>query len=341
MTEANNSLLNQWAARRSELEGLVAPLLNSPAVQRLRHVTFLGILSPRFRGAVPSPLWPQTAPISEQDGTRLDHSIGVALTALDVARRLELSRRGERLAVAWGLTHDLATWPLSHTSEPAFASTTGRSSRDLCMSMILGRDDAPPRYRVHAELQELGIAPEELVGLIDREAGPLDEDANLLWQLIHSPLTPDSLEGIWRCGVVLGVPVPSPHEVARGFSRHGGFARYSAACLPHIFDFWEGKRGVYTRFINRRDVVLWESAWSIAIQRAFASVSLAESLDIPESKLIETVQRHGLPAITAVSRYKEPLNYYVRGGFDTPSTNPRLSDLWQVLRREPLGSVTG
>jgi HD superfamily phosphohydrolase len=118
----------RWQARLAELEALAGPLLRSPAVQRLRTVTLLGILSPQLRRLSGCPLWQNDSFAGVDDGSRFDHTIGVAAIALDTARRFGLSPSGQRYAVAWGLTHDLATWPLAHTSEPAFAAILGVTS---------------------------------------------------------------------------------------------------------------------------------------------------------------------------------------------------------------------
>lgn len=64
-----------------DLHRLVGPVLESPAVQRLAGVTFLGILSPAYADVlegrlgewVEGSLFPQVG----RDGTRLEHSIGV------------------------------------------------------------------------------------------------------------------------------------------------------------------------------------------------------------------------------------------------------------------------
>jgi hypothetical protein len=332
-------LAARWLARLPELEGLAQPLLRSPAVQRLRKVTFLGILSPRFREFPGWPLSrPATSPVAD-DGSRFDHSIGVAATAVELARRLGMSASGQRYAAAWGLTHDIATWPLAHTGEPAFAATTGITSRRLRAAMVLGQDDAPAQYRVVTALREMAVDAGTLAELFDGLTDRADEELALLSQVIHSPLTPDTLEGSWRCGAVFGVPVPSPEEVLPALIRQGRVVHLHRHHLHVVLDFWNRKAEVYRRCINRQDVVLWESAWSLALQRDFAGLSLADSLEISEDELVQTVRRKGLPSPTAPLRYKEPQDYYVNGDLDALPPEPRVSDLWRVLRREPVGSL--
>lgn len=115
-----------------ELHRLVGPVLESPAVQRLAGVTFLGILSPAYaavrdggRRADRGGFFSEAG----KDGTRLDHSIGVAHLNVELARGFGFSVEAQRYAAAWGLLHDLGNWPLSHTAEGAFRLLTGRSAR--------------------------------------------------------------------------------------------------------------------------------------------------------------------------------------------------------------------
>lgn len=332
------SPFSQWHQRLPELLALARPLLQSRAVQRLACVTFLGILSPRFRDVIDSPLWPEELSDAVEDGSRYDHTLGVALVALDVARTFNFSERGQRYAVAWGLTHDIATWPLSHTSEPALSAITGVSARDLRAEMLLGSAEVPDRYRLAPILWDLGIDPTVLVSLFDRSGIAADEELALLKQVVRSPLTPDSLEGIWRCGLVFGVPVAHPNEVVSALLRHRGVACLDRRRMPTVIDFWLGKSTIYERFINRPDVILWESAWSAALQRCCAGVDLAGSLGLNEDELVNAVKRQGLPPISRVIRYKEPQEYIINGALDALPPEPPVSELWRVLRREPVGT---
>jgi hypothetical protein len=328
--------LSPWRHRLAELEEIAQPLLHSQAVQRLANVTFLGILSPRFRGTVDSPLWPAADRDLVDDGSRYDHTVGVALVALDLARKLDFSKQGQRYAVAWGLTHDVGTWPLSHTSEPAFTAVTGTSARGLRTGILLSSTAVPERYRLASILRHLGIDPGTLASLFDQTTTPADEEVALLKQVVHSPLTPDTLEGMWRCGTVFGVPVLPPGEVVAAFRRRQGLACLDGRRLPAVLDFWRGKSTIYERFINREDVVLWESAWAAALQRCCAGVSLAESLELSEDELVSAVERTGLPTVSRVIRYKEPQEYVINVALDALSPEPPVSELWRVLRREPI-----
>lgn len=334
---AENSF-SHWQQRLSELQALARPLLRSRAIQRLASVTFLGILSPRFRGVIDSPLWPVAERREAQDGSRYDHTLGVALIALDLARRFDFSEGGQRYAVAWGLTHDIATWPLSHTGEPAFSTLTGISARRLRAALLLGSEEVPECYRLAEVLLDLEIDPSTLAALFEPSGIPADEELALFKQVVRSPLTPDTLEGTWRCGAVFGVPVIHPDEGLAAFRRHGRTACVDEGQLPAVLEFWRSKSDIYHRFINREDVVLWESAWAVALQQCCVGTSLADSLELTEEELVSRVQARGLPTCARVVRYKEPQEYLINGALDALPPEPPLSELWRVLRREPQGS---
>jgi len=334
------SPLTRWQDRLSELEALAHSLLHSQAVQRLRNVTFLGLLSPRFRDIVSSPLWSSAEKTTVCDGSRYDHCVGVALIALDAARKLNFSERGQRYAVAWGLTHDIATWPLSHTGEPAFAAITGVSAGDLRLAIILGSDIAPERYRLAHTLRGLGIDPPTLASLFNRNGiSPEDSELVLLKQLVKSPLTPDTLEGIWRCGVVWGLPVTAPENITAALTRTRHAVCLMARQFPVVLDFWKHKGEIYHRFINREDVVLWESAWTVTLQQCYSGISLADSLELEEDEMVRTAKRAGLPTVSRVVRYKEPQAYIINDALDALPPEPPVSELWQVLRRGPAGTL--
>jgi hypothetical protein len=330
--------LAHWHQRLPELQALAQPLLHARAVQRLADVTFLGILSPHFRTVVDSPLWRAATSETVEDGSRYDHTLGVALVALDFARRFDFSERGQRYAVAWGLTHDLATWPLAHTSEPALTAITGVPAPRLRAAMLLGSHEVPERYRLAPVLRDLDIDPAALASLFDRGSFPADEELALFKEVVRSPLTPDTLEGMWRCGVVFDVPVTHPADVLAALFRRGATACLDERRMPTILEFWRSKSDIYHRFINREDVILWESAWALALRGCCSGVSLAESLELSEDELVSAVERVGLPTAACVVRYKEPQEYLINGALDALPPEPPVSALWRVLRREPVGT---
>lgn len=284
-----------------ELRSVGGPVLECSAVRRLRRVSFLGALSPRRYPAA------QTA---KDDGSRWDHSLCVAAIALDVARHLRLGDEAERYAVAWGLLHDVATWPLSHTSEPAFAKITGVSSRSLRRMMILGNKALPAHLCIGRELLQMGVEPEKLLSLFELQA-PEELPLRMLWQLIRSPITPDTLEGMSRSGFAYGVAVPSPRSLWGRLSRTLFDVILPRAAFGVFAEFWTAKGRIYAEHINREDTIKHESRWTRAIEIAFKSMKLPASLELKEEDVLKKVAQFELPNVNFAVRYKPPLSYHV------------------------------
>lgn len=309
-----------WEARRAELQAFAHPLLESQAFRRLRRITFLGALSPRYSHET-------RAVAAAFDGTRMDHSLGVASLALDVARQLELGERTQRYAVAWGLLHDIATWPLSHTSEPAFEERIGVSGRVLRAMIISGRAieaaggllRIPAKYRLVSRLVDMDLDGDVLLELFEPTHAPADAEMAILWQVIHSPITPDTLEGIWRAGQVYDIEVPAPQRIC-GLLRRGRGEAMGCDGSGVIRDFWQAKAEVYRRHINHHRTVRWESECSFAIRnrlRARGLRRLDTCLELSEEDFVDTIRQFQqlwrqsfLPGM-GVFRYKPPCEYIV------------------------------
>lgn len=334
--EEDNRFVKEFEA---QLE-IAEPLFTCAALQRLRSITFLGILSPRFSSIVRSPLYAyREGETHKDDGSRFTHSLGVALAAMRLCRQLNLSSTTQRYALAWGLTHDLATWALSHTSEPAFALSTKTSSRELRAMMILGSSALPDSFCVKRHLEHMAIDPSVLAQLFSKGGSPLSSDLQVLKELIHSPISPDTLEGIWRSGRVFGVSVPHPIDIEKCVSRGLYDVFVPSRHSRKVLTFWKQKGHIYNRFINRPDVISWESSWTYCLYSVFGSMSVAESLLVTEDEAISRVLKNGFPESQApdLLRYKHPLTYYIEPRRQRRlKSDESLADLKRILKKEEL-----
>nr|WP_256091646.1 HD domain-containing protein [Candidatus Thiosymbion oneisti] len=335
-----------WGNRIDEVSEVAGPLLESHAFRRLEDIRFLGLLSPctPYSEQRPSSLRPRkspTVPVCD-DGTRAEHSLGVALILLDLSRRLALSEDTQRYAIAWGLLHDLGTWPLSHTTEAAFSILTSINSRELRAGMITDSQRVPREFHLGKMLREIGIESDILISLFAGDASLPDDELRLLRQIIMSPITPDTLEGIWRCGVVFGVEVPHPNAVVGTIERDMLFDAMIRRDLSDvILRFWRKKAYIYERFINHPDTISWESRWGAVVLNAFAGISLAESLQLREADIFDRLMGSELPEADKQLRYKAPLRYSVSPPKikKLPDDLRHLSTLGKALSREPLSVV--
>lgn len=313
-----------------ELRSLAEPLITSGAVQRLGGISFLGVLSRRYtRGLEDAP----------NEGSRLDHSIGVAELALQVSKQLQLGALAERYSVAWGLVHDIATWPLSHTSEPAFVNVTGVSGKVLRERIVLGHASLPRQLWLGSALREMGVEPRILLSLFERHP-PNHLPLRMLWQVTHSPLTPDTLEGIRRAGIAFGSAVPSPHLILRGIARSLFDVTFRRSAWRSIRSFWVAKSKVYSHHINTRVAVRQESQWARAIEIAFPRTTLGKSMELIEEHILERVRQFELPQIEFAFRYKPPLAYMVNSE-SIPQDNQDIpiEHLPIYLQKRPLAKL--
>lgn len=299
-------------AQLTEISAIADPVLKSLAFNRLSNLSFLGILSPGYAAYANSPLGGRCNHYSGVcDGTRYDHSLGVASIALAIGKQVGLSEEAKRYAVAWALIHDIATWPLSHTSESAFSSLYGVSARQLRRQMIQGDGSIPAKLRLKVPLLQMGVDPSKLISIFDSEYRDLDIDLARFASLVKTPLSPDSLEGMTRTGAVFGVPIPNPSDIIKGmYSELFGIV-IRKQFTSSVFKFWRGKAEIYRKYINKPVVIAWESLWTSSIGRVFDTLSFSESFDLPESVIINRVREKGLLRRLCVERYKHPLDYIV------------------------------
>ncbi len=303
-----------WNNLFQEMFEFAAPIINSAAFSRLGSIAFLGLLSARFKNLVTSPLHVDARGYGKYavfEGSRRCHSINVAWTLLGLSRNLGLSRKAQKYAICWGLLHDIATWPLSHTGEPAFSEITRNESKSLRKRMILGSEYLPESLSFAKILLRMGIDPSTLIELYQKKPSDLDHDLEMLWQIVKSPITPDTLDGIWRAGLSFGIYVPHPAAVVASLSIKDSDLFVLREKKDLIIRFWEKKSWIYKHIINHPDVVQWESAWSYSIRNNFQGLDLVESLGISEMEIIKKIQRKNLLPQSHVYRYKWPNSYYV------------------------------
>ena len=326
MREINPSIAN-----------IAEPLINSKPFHRLHSVTFLGILSPRFAYLPDHPLSQKKdtkARLLRDDATRADHSIAVANIVLAFCDRFSLAEQTRRYAIAWALLHDIATWPLSHTSEAAFTRITGLTHKALRHKLIIGDPSLPKDYTLVNAIREMGIDPNQVLFLFDKNTKPQDSCLSLLYSFIHSAITPDTLEGISRSRHALGVDVLPPSDVLGSFERDLLNTMILRKHSRPVLKFLRDKKEIYEKYINTRQAIEYESRWTDAILQLFGSFSLIESLELTEDEVVAQVSQLGLQDFRSVGRYKAPRQYIIDKALAKKRILPkdqRLEDLDQFF----------
>src|SRR5512136_12420 len=158
-----------------EVEAWLLPVLDSPPVQRLRHVKQLGFSCLVYPGA---------------NHTRFEHSLGTMHLATILARHLALDPADARLIAAAGLLHDIGHGPFSHTSEAFLAEFAGHDHHRV--------DHLLAEPALAAALDEAELEPAAISALI-RGEHPLAD-------LIHGDLDADRMDYLLRDAHYTGVP---------------------------------------------------------------------------------------------------------------------------------------
>jgi HD superfamily phosphohydrolase len=157
-----------------EVEDFARPLLDSPALQRLRYVRQLGFSYLVYPGA---------------NHSRFEHSLGTMHLADVASRRFGLSDADRRLVVAAALLHDIGHGPFSHASEPIMEALVSRSHDEITAIV-----DA----RFGALLNSAEIDPAELCAVV--------KGTHPLSGILHGDLDVDRMDYLLRDAYYTGAP---------------------------------------------------------------------------------------------------------------------------------------
>jgi uncharacterized protein len=153
----------------------ILPLLDSPQVQRLRHIRQLGFSNMVYPGA---------------NHTRFEHSLGTMHLAGILAKRMKLNETEILLSMVSGLLHDIGHGPFSHATEPLMENYLGRSHHEVGHMLC---EDA-----ISKTIEELELDPSEICEMI--------EGRHRLSGIIHGDLDVDRMDYLMRDAHYTGVP---------------------------------------------------------------------------------------------------------------------------------------
>lgn len=157
-----------------EVDAAILPLLDSPAIQRLRYVRQLGFSYLVYPGASHS---------------RFEHSVGTMHLADVACRQFGLAPKDRLLILVAALLHDVGHGPYSHASEPLMESWLGRTHDDI--SGIVTTQFAPL-------LDRIGIRPEDVCAVV--------KGSHPLSGIIHGDLDVDRMDYLLRDAYYTGAP---------------------------------------------------------------------------------------------------------------------------------------
>ena len=143
-----------------EIDGVARALLDTPEVQRLRHIKQLGTVSLVYPSA---------------NHTRFEHSLGVYHLAREALSQLGIEGRAAERVRAAAILHDIGHGPYSHNVEDVIARHTGNYHEDVT--------DIVEEGAIRSILADHDLDPNRVAGLISGEgqygglvSGELDVD---------------------------------------------------------------------------------------------------------------------------------------------------------------------
>ena len=158
-----------------EVEGAAEALLDTPAMQRLRHIKQLGTVQLVYPSA---------------NHTRFEHSLGVYYLASRALDHLGIEGRSAERVRAAALLHDVGHGPYSHNVESVTHRHTGKYHDDV--------SDLLARGEVGRVLRERDLDPERVAGLVRGEGK--------YGQLVSGELDVDRMDYLVRDAHHTGVP---------------------------------------------------------------------------------------------------------------------------------------
>ncbi|WP_435363945.1 HD domain-containing protein [Haloarchaeobius sp. DYHT-AS-18] len=158
-----------------EVDGVARALLDTPEMQRLRHITQLGTASLVYPSA---------------NHTRFEHSLGVYHNACEALDHLGIEGENAEKIRAAAILHDVGHGPFSHNLEPLTQRRTGKYHDDV--------HELFERGAVGEVLREHDIAPHEIADLVagDGKYG----------QIVSGELDVDRMDYLVRDAHHTGVP---------------------------------------------------------------------------------------------------------------------------------------
>ncbi len=172
-----------------EVGGVALDLLDTWAVQRLRHIKQLSTVRLVYPSA---------------NHTRFEHSLGVYHLASRALDRLGVEGARADAVRAAALLHDVGHGPYGHQTEPVIERRTGSHHDEV--------GDLLERTEVAAVLEEHGLSPDRIADLVAGEGR--------LGQLVSGELDVDRLDYLVRDAHHTGVPYGTidQERVLRGLS---------------------------------------------------------------------------------------------------------------------------
>jgi len=210
-------------------------IIKSTAFQRLKQIHFLGAIDYTINQPGPKP---------NKRHTRFQHSLGVALLALQYAREKKFSELEEVMCVVSALLHDIGHAPLSHSLESVFKREFGIGHHISGERIIKG--DVEIGKNLHTVLNKWDINPFEIMTIISGVG------VTPYREIFSYAINIDTIEAILRSTTYLSrdkVKLTPPNIMS-------AFIKKDKESTFFLDEFWRLKDRVYSGLINDKLGVL-------------------------------------------------------------------------------------
>jgi HD superfamily phosphohydrolase len=172
---------------------LMADFMDTPEVQRLRHIKQLGLANLVFPSAV---------------HTRFEHSLGVTYLVRRMSDLLGLRKDELELLTVSAVLHDVGHGPFSHVTENLFEKYFGENHMELAGDLLAGKKPWYPEGTMEPKgvktvmdvIGKYGFCAKEIAGMIVGE-----HKSPYLGELLHGGIDADSIEYLLRDSFFSGV----------------------------------------------------------------------------------------------------------------------------------------
>ena len=325
----------QWLRIPPEVDVLVTPrvlqVLDTPAMQRLRQISQLGLVSHVYPGAVHS---------------RFEHSLGVYRIAYLAMRHMlgsdpqlasSLTAADVKVFMLAALLHDVGHWPYCHAIEDLRLADFPRHE-ELARSLIC----APPLSAMIAD--QWGVDPHSVADLIasTRSGGA---EPSVLRSLLSGPVDVDKMDYLQRDSLHAGVPYGRNFDVNR---------LLSSLCVGpdgRSLALTEKGKTAAEMMVFARYVMFSEVYWHHAVRSATAMLQrtvfyLRETLPYQQwltltesefaNRLVKNAASHPAAGCLAESLFGHQRGLYKRLAQYTLSDGP---DVFAAVARRPYAEL--
>lgn len=224
-------------------------IITSPLFQRLKKISFLGLLDYVYSVGKPS--------------TRYEHTISVANLSLLQARYLKLTDKETEILVGAALLHDVGHAPFSHNSEPFLLE-----HKNLYHTGVLSNFLRQSKY---LDMGILGNRADDIkTGMVDLLL-KRNSNMNKLHDIFHIPLSCDKIEGNNRTLTNLGMEGYDLIELMKSIIKIDGKFYAISDKLDIIEKFWLLEIELYWRWIYTKQVFSAEAMLTRCLETCFST----------------------------------------------------------------------